>query len=197
MSEADRDKWNARWREAPPSAEPSSVLVDLAANLPDARSRSSPLEALDVAGGGGRHALWLARRGWDVTIVDVSSVGLELATERARAAGVGLRTCVADLENEALPRPQRRPGWDLILCVHYLDRRLFPRFIDALAPSGTLIVIHPTRENLQRHARPPAAFLLEPGELPTLVPPELTLVVHEEGWTDEGRCEARVVARKR
>jgi ubiquinone/menaquinone biosynthesis C-methylase UbiE len=43
--------------------------------------------ALDVAGGTGRHALWLARRGLDTTLADVPQVALEKAAAAASEEG--------------------------------------------------------------------------------------------------------------
>ena len=40
-------------------------------------SRLRPGRALDLAAGEGRNALWLAERGWEVTAVDFSLVGLD------------------------------------------------------------------------------------------------------------------------
>jgi tellurite methyltransferase len=73
MPESDRERWNARYREEAAIPPPSPFLVGLDALLP----RTG--RALDVAGGPGRHALWLARRGLDVTLADVSDVALEVA----------------------------------------------------------------------------------------------------------------------
>lgn len=186
MSSDERTKWDARYREGSHAgAEPSKVLVEIEALLP-ARGR-----ALDVGGGAGRHALWLARRGLDVTIADISQAGLAIATERARAEGLAVRTLVADLETDPLPAGP----WDLIVVFHFLLRPLFSVFPHVLAPGGVLAVVHPTRANLARHDRPGAAFLLGDGELPGLVI-GLEIVRYDEGWLDEGRHEARLVARK-
>ena len=77
--------------------------------------------ALDIAGGAGANAVWLASQGWDVTLADISPVGLAVADEHARSAGVVLRTLEIDLEREPFP-----PGpWDLIVCVRFLWRPLF------------------------------------------------------------------------
>ena len=57
------------------------------------------------------------------------------------------------------------------------------------------VVTHPTRRNLQRHARPPAQYLLEDGELLSLIE-ELEVLQHEEGWLADGRHDALVVARR-
>ncbi len=177
MSDADRARWDARWREKGAPGEPSPFVLSLDAILPR-RGR-----ALDVAGGAGRHAMWLARRGLEVTLVDISPVALAMAE--------GVTTVAADLEHEPLPAGP----WDVILCFHYLDRRLFEAWPRLLAPGGLLVFVQATRSNLQKHEHPPARFLLEDGELARLVQ-GLEVVRLEEGWLDEGRHEARLVARR-
>lgn len=185
MAVGDRDKWNARYREKERPAAPSSFVVGLDALLPR-RGR-----ALDVAGGAGRHALWLARRGLEVTLADVSEVALEEAARAARAEGLALTTVQVDLEEAPLPEGP----WDVILCTYFLQRALFASFPRALAPGGWLALAHATRRNLERHARPGPAFLLEEGELATLVH-GLDVIQLTEAWSEEGRHEARLVARK-
>jgi tellurite methyltransferase len=185
MSVHDRERWNARYREEEPRRAPSSFLTGLDALLPR-RGR-----ALDVAGGTGRHALWLARRGLAVTLADVSEVALDEAMRSARAEGLPLATVQVDLEEAPLPEGP----WDLILCAYFLHRPLFAAFPGALAPGGWLAFAHATRRNLERHARPGPAFLLEEGELATLVR-GLHVIQLTEGWFEEGRHEARLVARK-
>jgi SAM-dependent methyltransferase len=58
-----------------------------------------PGDAIDLACGLGRNAIWLAARGWRVTGVDFSSVALSQAAELSRAAGVDKSTqwILADL----------------------------------------------------------------------------------------------------
>ena len=182
----DRERWNARYRAGDaPSPTPSAFVRSLDGVLPR-RGR-----ALDVAGGAGRHALWLARRGLDVTLADVSDVALEQAAARAREAGLPLRTVLLDLTEAPLPGGP----WDAILCAYFLHRPLFAAFPGALAPGGILAVAHATRSNLLRHPRPGAGHLLDDGELPGLVR-GLEILRAEEGWLESGRHEARVVARR-
>lgn len=185
MPIGDREKWNARYLEEDVPADPSPFLTTLDALLPR-RGR-----ALDVGGGAGRNALWLAARGLDVTLADVSDVALERAALAARSQGLALSTLRVDLEASPLPRGP----WDLVLCTYFLHRPLFAAFARELAPGGWLVVAHATRTNLERHARPGPAHVLEDGELPALVP-GLEVVRYEEGWLESGRHEARVVARK-
>ncbi len=182
MGEGDRERWNARWRSGAGDADPSAFLVELDPLLPRAGT------ALDVAGGAGRNAVWLARRGLAVTCADVSPVALALARGRASAAGVALRTVVVDLEREPLPRGP----FDLIVSVDFLHRPLVAAAADALAPGGLLVMVQATRTNLTRNPHPSARYLLDDGELPGLVG-GLRIVRYAEGWFD-GRHEARVLA---
>lgn len=185
MSLDDREKWNARYREQGAPSAPSSFLTGLDALLP----RSG--RALDVGGGAGRNALWLARRGLAVTLADVSEVALEQAARAAREGGLPLATVQVDLE--AAPMPDG--PWDLIVCTYFLHRPLFAAFAEALGPDGWLVFAHATRKNLERRARPGPAYVLEEGELATLVG-GLHVLELREGWFEEGRHEARLVARK-
>jgi 2-polyprenyl-3-methyl-5-hydroxy-6-metoxy-1,4-benzoquinol methylase len=193
MPADDRDKWNAKYSDpefAPRN--PSRVLQELAEWLP-AQGR-----ALDVAGGAGRHAIWLASRGQDVTIADVSAVGLQVAERRAAEAGVRITTLVRDLAEQGLPAGP----WDLVLSVCYLWQPT-PELCDQfLAPGGTLIMIQPTTRNLERHDKPPRDFLLEPGEVAARFTPEacqargLQICHFQENWSADDRHDAVLVVRK-
>lgn len=56
----------------------------------------SPGQAIDLAAGEGRNAVWLAQRGWQVTAVDFSRVGLEKAARLAADNGVEIELVEAD-----------------------------------------------------------------------------------------------------
>lgn len=183
MAREDAERWDRRWLDRGPPGPPAAALVEREARLP----RSG--RALDLAGGNGRHALWLAERGLEVTLADVSTVALEVALRTAGRRGLVLGCVRADLEEEGLPRGP----WDLVLIHHFLDRGVLAGVREVLAPGGRLLMVHPTRRNLERHPRPSARFLLEEGELPGLLP-GLEVLEYEEGWGTEGRHEAVVVA---
>jgi SAM-dependent methyltransferase len=185
MPGSDRAHWNTRYREEGAPLEPSPFLTGLDELLP----RTG--RALDVGGGAGRHALWLAGRGLEVTLADVSDVALGQAGAAAAAAGLRLTCLEIDLEADPLP-----PGpWDLILCTYFLHRPLFAAFAAALRPGGLLVFAHATRRNLERHPRPGPSHLLDDGELPSLLG-GLEVLKLEEGWLEAGRHEARAVARR-
>jgi tellurite methyltransferase len=186
MSQLDREKWNEKYAAGfPMPREPAAVLVGLDRYLPRRG------KALDVAGGAGRHGIWLAQRGLDVTIADISARGLALAREDAMAAGVRVTTLETDLELAPFPAGP----WDLIVSVCYLQRPLFRAYPPALAHGGMLVVVQPTKKNLERHDKPPADFLLDDGELPRLVG-GLEVLHYEEGWLADGRHDAVIVAKR-
>ena len=65
-----------------------------------------PGRALDLAAGEGRNSVWLAERGWSVTAVDFSRVGLEKGRKLSAAHGVPDRQVdwvVADLSEYEPP----------------------------------------------------------------------------------------------
>jgi hypothetical protein len=182
---ADAERWDRRYTERGAGVgEPGPFLVEVAEQLP------TQGVALDLAGGSGRNALWLARRGLRVTLCDVSRVALELAAQEAAATGLELVTAQRDLETE----PPPEGPWDLIVVHDYLQRDLFPRFPYLLAPAGVLVYVQPTVRNLERHPHPSARFLLEEGELGRLAE-GLEILRLDEGWTSSGRHEARLLAR--
>lgn len=186
VASGDRERWDRRYAERGARiGDPGPFLLQVADELP---TRGA---ALDLAGGSGRNALWLARRGLDVTLCDVSRVAVGQAARVAAEAGLALTTLERDLEQT----PPPAGPWDLIVVHDYLQRCLFERFPQLLAPGGLLVYVQPTRTNLERHAHPSARFLVEPGELCELAAP-LEILRFEEGWSPSGRHEARLLARR-
>lgn len=192
MSEQDRMRWDRRYQERGSMTRQPCHYLSAHADILPRRGR-----ALDVAGGDGRNALWLAAHGLDVTIADISERGLQLAQARARAAGLELRTIATDLQSEPLPEGP----WDVIVDCDFLLRSLVGPMTDSLVPGGYFIMSHPTLSNLQRHSGPNARFLLEDGELPRLIADlhnsDLEIMEYVEGWQENGRHEARIVVRRR
>ena len=188
----DRAHWNRNWADTDPLAGgPSPVVCALVEglDLPDG-------PVLDVAGGPGKNAVWLAERAHAVTLVDVSDVALSLATRRAQAHGVSLTTVLADLQFDPFPAGP----WAMVLVSFYLQPAVFGAAATELAPGGRLVVVHPTVDNLRRHAKPSRRFLLQPGEARRLAEAAgLTVETYDEGWIgdgDDARHLVRLVARR-
>ena len=133
MSDADRDRWNARYAagEYAARAYPSPLLAAWLGRLPRGR-------ALDVACGLGRNAIHLAANGYTVDAMDISAVALATARERAEAAGVAVHWIEADLDRPDITRD----AYDVIVVARFLDRPLIPRLVDALRPGGHIVYDH-------------------------------------------------------
>ncbi|HEY1234140.1 MAG TPA: class I SAM-dependent methyltransferase [Candidatus Binatia bacterium] len=95
----------------------------------------APGRALDIACGSGRHALFLAEIGFEVTAVDISPVALARGAECARKKSLSILWQEADLENCTL----ETAGYDLIVNIDYLQRSLLPMIKAALKVGGWVI----------------------------------------------------------
>ena len=132
MSLDDQSRWDRQYGQSPGSEKPAGFLQEIF----DSDSwQIAPGQALDIACGSGRNALFLAARGFHVTAVDISSVGLEQAAQRAREKSLSISWQQADLES--LPLPQT--AYDLILNINYLQRSLIPQIKSALKGGGFVI----------------------------------------------------------
>lgn len=126
------------------SGTPNAALVEEVAALP-------PGTALDLGSGEGADAVWLARRGWRVTAVDVSRVALDRAAEHAAAAGVGERV---DWQCHDLAASFPAGSYDLVSALFLHSFREMPRervlraAAAATAPGGLLLIVG--------HAGPPS-----------------------------------------
>ncbi len=165
----ERKEWDERYRShSHASLEADPFFLDAYKHfvLPlfPARGR-----ALDVAGGVGRHSLVLAQDGWQVTMIDISEVGLKQAGENARNKGLNL-----DLVNKDLSEQDAISGqFDLILVFFYLERSLFPQLVRALRPGGLLLYKTYTEQSSKDEGRRPShsMHLLQPNELLTAFSP--------------------------
>jgi cyclopropane fatty-acyl-phospholipid synthase-like methyltransferase len=134
---------NAFWRAAiPPDV--TAAEVDLVVDVADLPTGA---RVLDVPAGSGRHALELARRGYDVVAVDVSAEAV--AHLRATAEADGLRVDARQADMRDLRSAYGRTGpADAAICMGnsfgYLDHAGTVAFLADLAalvrPGGTLVI---------------------------------------------------------
>jgi SAM-dependent methyltransferase len=100
----------------------------------------APGRALDVGMGQGRNAVALARKGWDVTGIDISDEGLAVSRANAALAGVTVTAVHAsDVEFD-----HGRDRWDLIAVIYgpgsTTDERFAGRLYQALRTGGIVVV---------------------------------------------------------
>ncbi len=135
------EDWDERYAQRQQWSEGPNVLVaELLQDVP-------PGAAVDLAAGEGRHALWLARRGWRVTAVDFSAVGL--ARGRSEPDADRVTWVAADVTTWSAP-PE---SVDLVL-VAYLHLpeadtvAVLTRAVGWLRPGGRLLVLGHDVENI-------------------------------------------------
>ena len=175
--------WDERYRaEGVKHSTPAPLLVETASKL-------KPGQALDLACGTGRNAVWLAEHGWKVTAVDGSPSAIEIIQKHCPAVDAR----VADLEKHEFPIAEA--SWDLIVVAYYLQRDLFESVKRGLKPGGVALVIVHMVEPGHEQSR----FSVQPGEL----------AKYFEGWEilhsyegkpkdpEHKRAVAEIVATKR
>ena len=192
------ERWDAKYADWQEPGPPSDFVMGNAELLVTCRT------AVDLAGGTGGTALWLATQGIDTTLVDVSERALEVARSAAAERNVPLQTVGADLETDPVPTLARltqladsavpEGGWHAAVCANFLHRPMLSAMHALLAPGGIAFVQIATVDNLQRNPRPGRPFLVERGELPHLCR-GLEPISFEEAWFAH-RHEARLIARR-
>jgi tellurite methyltransferase len=161
MAEADRQRWNQRYRGGAYDFTPAAWLVEHTALV---RPRRAGARALDLASGAGRNALYLAELGYSVDAWDIADAALEqLRAElgRRRSAGHRLEVVPRQVDLQAARLPV--DAYDLVLDTDFLERGLFASMATALRPGGLLLVRTWLRRAANEERNP--AYLLEPDEL--------------------------------
>lgn len=155
----DADRWNDRYRDAPPvmalAPEPLDRRTDLRALIPTTGT------AIDVACGLGAQSLWLAARGLQVIALDVSPLAIDRV--RSAAHGVGLDDHIdareLDLDNGL---PNDLPLADVIVCQRFRHPQLYQSIVEQLRPAGIVIITVLSEVGLPH---PPGPFHAPAGEL--------------------------------
>ncbi|MFG3352814.1 FAD-dependent oxidoreductase [Streptomyces sp. NPDC048001] len=119
------------------SGNPNGTLVHEAGAL-------SPGRALDVGTGEGADALWLAEHGWKVTATDISGNALARVRSEAERRGLAVTLVRGDAND---PEPFGTETYDLVSLQYGSfkrtpDQRGLRSLLAAVAPGGTLLVVH-------------------------------------------------------
>jgi SAM-dependent methyltransferase len=158
VSEADRVKWDERWRDraGDGTAGPEPFLVREVLRLPRGR-------VLDVASGDGRNTLWLAGQGFAVTAVDVSPVAIDRLGRAAPAQGLTVAARAADLDAPGA-LADFEPFDGLVVVRFKPSPAHWAALLDVLRPGGRVLLCSFGRGQHERHGFP-LAFCLDRAEL--------------------------------
>jgi SAM-dependent methyltransferase len=156
-------EWDRRWLDKRLHAhgEPSTVVLSVLERL-------RPGRALDLGCGSGRHAVWLAERGWRVTAVDFAPEALRQARERAAEVGVAVDWIEADLVDYEPPEG----AFDLVLLAYvhvpaHERRAILAKAEAAIDSGGTLLLVGHDLTNIGTGAPGPTstAVLYTPADI--------------------------------
>jgi dipeptidyl aminopeptidase/acylaminoacyl peptidase/CubicO group peptidase (beta-lactamase class C family)/SAM-dependent methyltransferase len=131
-------EWDSRYREreARWSGRPNGRLVAEVSGL-------TPGRALDVGCGEGADAIWLARRGWTVTGIDISDVALS----RARATADEVGAAVEWIRADVLQTPPSARSFDLVSLQYpalpkAAGEAAIRALLDTVRPGGVLLAVY-------------------------------------------------------
>jgi len=178
QSNDQRARWDLKYEQGLPSlTEPDPFFISAYERFvtPSIPKPGVARVALDLAGGLGRHALWLASRSWQVTVVELSDV----AIGKLRQAALELNVNVDLFAGDAAEYKLEPAHFDLVVLFYHLDRSLFPKIVSALKPGGLLICKMSLRWDSGESLMTATTNPLQRNELPSLLP-ELDVLHHQE-----------------
>jgi tellurite methyltransferase len=167
------------------SLKPARFLTENLEILPKGR-------AFDVAMGRGRNAIYLAKMGYEVEGVDISSEAVDAALEQAQREGVSLKALVADLEKDNVIE---KSAYHVILCFNYLQRSLIPQIKEGLRVGG-MVVYETFIVDQARFGSPKnPEYLLKYNELLDMFR-DFRCLRYREGLFEQERAVAGIIAEK-
>jgi 2-polyprenyl-3-methyl-5-hydroxy-6-metoxy-1,4-benzoquinol methylase len=105
--------------------------------------------ALDIACGNGRNSRFLAQKGFQVDAVDISDTVINHLAGKDPA----INNICQDMDTWQIPQDH----YQVIICIRFMDRRLFPMIQKGLKPGGVIIFESFIDEKKE--------YCLEPNEL--------------------------------
>lgn len=199
-----KQKWDKAYEGADfKAATAASVLAENTHLLPLTDKNS--LDALDLACGRAGNAQFLAKLGFEVDALDISSVVIEGLKAFVKKEKLSIKCILRDIESinndsNAIDTDRFDKQYDVIVVSYFLNRELFPQIKAALKPNGLLF--YQTWSQLKADETGPnnPKFRLASGELLKLCDGLQPIMYREdglEGNLSKGlRNEAMIIAKK-
>jgi SAM-dependent methyltransferase len=172
MSLEDKIKWDKKYKEKQKLLEPREPSLFVKKYCQAAGGR----EALDLACGVGRNALFLEDRGFRVDAVDISEVALD--TLKSRSKGT-INIIKADLDTFT---PSK--SYNLIIKCNFLDRALIERTKSSLKSGGIYIVETYIEDKANEKKESNPAFLLKKDELLKIFKDGFEVLEYKTFWNE-------------
>ncbi len=160
MSGQDRLRWDDIYRDKSENAPypiPDPLLYEFTPLVTTDEAR-----ALDLAAGLGQNGLWLAAQGYTVDLIDISRVALLRAqAEMGKRNLRNVNLYPVDLDTHDLAGT----SYQLVCVFRYLNRDLFPKLRNGIAPGGRIIYETFNQRYLQIAPNFNPDYVLTSGEL--------------------------------
>jgi SAM-dependent methyltransferase len=180
-----RSHWDLKYEQGLPSLEKPDPFFLSAFDQFVASSFPNGGTALDLAGGIGRHALWLAKRNWQVTVVDISEFAIRKLGQNAQQFDLTLNLLTLDAKEYAF----EPASFDLVVMFYHLDRDIPPQVLSTLKPGGFLICKSSVCWDSSEGVAPANLRPLAKSEILSLLPELQVLHHHERPVRDRGVAE--------
>lgn len=172
-------EWDARYTEREGSMWSGRPNGRLVAELTDV----VPGAALDVGCGEGADAIWLARRGWSVTAIDISDVAIGRARNAAERAGASIEWICGDvLQTPFAPRSFDVVSMQYPALPKSAGEPAVQRLLDTVRAGGLLLAIYHDlddehREHMRSRGVDPADYV-GADDVVRLLGDEFTIELH-------------------
>ena len=180
-----RKTWEKRYTapDYQPNMEPVPFLVKMIQGLP-------PGQAICLAAGTGRNAIFLAQNGYQVTAIDISQAALHWCDQISAKLGVEVNTLEADL----LAFDLGNEVWDLATNLYFYEPSIFQGLKKAIRPGGHILfqTYSKAQKKFERGPRNDA-FLVDPQDLEGKFKDWEMIYFEEKECTDEQNKEESVI----
>ena len=157
--------WESNYRASDAAdtfGQASQEVIDLSSKL------KTGSQILDLGCGDGRHALFLAKKGFEVTAIDISTAGIKKLSQLAKRSGVSINSQVVDMR-----KFEFTSSYDVIIahgCLHLIPRidwsELLVRIKEHTRNFGfNIIVVFTNKLPPPEDLRPFHVGLFDEGEL--------------------------------
>jgi len=173
MSVKDKEKWDNKYSQNPEllNRDEASLIVRKYFAL------AEPKRALDLACGGGRHALFLESRGFSVDAVDISPIALARVKSLSKGS---INVIEADLDSYE----PKKEYYGLIVKSNFLDRALIERAKEALVAGGIFIVETYIEDVANEKKSTNSNFLLKKDELLKIFKDGFDILEYKTFWNE-------------
>lgn len=191
MNYKDKNKWDEKYLSFDVGfSSPSKVLAENEHLLPDTGL------ALDLACGNAANAVFLAKKGLDVSAWDISSVIINKLDVYNKDNKLPIKTKIKDVVSSP-PLPNK---FDIIIVSNFLDRLIIDDIKNAIKSHGLIFYQTFIKEKLSLNSPKNSKYLLDKNELLFFFKGWNILLYREEGrvgQTDKGfRNQAMLIAQK-